>query len=320
MIDAINKAFGTSFQMEKIDKMKGLPVFMISRRSFYKVSDDTSCFLLVKLSNDEKFGVVALDKQRNQYEEKTNLLTVFWFENITRAQRDSLMDHHIPFVAAGNQLYIPFLGISIHNNFIKKKQTKISKMMPITQRLFLYLLYDCKGKRIIKKQAADYLEVTRTSITRASEQLETMGLICQEMLGKEYYMWTEYSGYELFEKAKKYLINPIQESFITKNMTALSDMPLAGESALAKYSLINPPNMNSIAIDKSLSDQYELKPVDERWEENKDLIRLELWKYNPALFVKNGVVDPISLYMTLSDIVDERIEGALEEMLEGYKW
>lgn len=51
-----------------------------------------------------------------------------------------------------------------------------------------------------------------------------------------------------------------------------------------------------------------------------NLVKLELWKYDPKKFARNGMVDPVSLYMTFVDNMDERIEGALEELLEEYKW
>mgnify|MGYP002514845355 CR=1 FL=1 len=320
MIDSINKAFGMSFRMEKIEKIKGLPIYMSSKRLFYKVMDNENSFLLVKLSDSEKFGVVAFEKQQKQYEEKINLPVAYWFDNVTRAQRDALINHHIPFVADDKQLYLPFLGISIQNSFKKKKEVKIEKMMPVTQSLFLFLVYKCKNKKIMKKEAAEYLNVTRTSITRASEQLEKMGLIRQEMSGKECYMWTEESGYQLFLKAKGYLINPIQESFVIENLYQFEEMPLSGECALSKYSMMNPSRVESVAIDKSMAKEYSFEKLDERWEDTKELIRIELWKYNPMRFSKDRLVDPISLYMSLLDNGDERIEGAIDEMLEEYEW
>ena len=124
--------------------------------------------------------------------------------------------------------------------------------MPVTQSLFLYLIYECKNKKVMKKEAAEYLNVTKTSITRASEQLEKMGLICQEADGKECYMRTEDSGYQLFIKAKRYLINPVQKSFVVENLNQFTDMPVSGESALSNYSMLNPSVIESVAIDKSM--------------------------------------------------------------------
>ncbi len=62
-----------------------------------------------------------------------------------------------------------------------------------------------------------------------------------------------------------------------------------------------------------------MKETDTQWNEDP-AVNIELWKYDPGLFAKNGVVDPISLAMSLSDNEDERVQGELQEMLEGYKW
>ena len=53
--------------------------------------------------------------------------------------------------------------------------------------------------------------MTRTSITRASKQLRQMGLIIEEQHGKEICMLPQASGRELFERAKEFLINPVQK-------------------------------------------------------------------------------------------------------------
>jgi len=48
-----------------------------------------------------------------------------------------------------------------------------------------------------------------------------------------------------------------------------------------------------------------------------------VWKYNPELLIGEllssaSVVDPLSLYLSVQDKKDERIEMALEQILEIY--
>lgn len=320
MMSFINDAFGLDFQIDKVEKIKAMPIYMTARRTFYKVYNSEMSFILISVNENETFGVVALSKQQTEFEAKCGMPVCFYFDSLKRSQRDSLINHHVPFISADNQLYLPFLGIAIHNNFKKKQEIKIDKMMPLTQSLFLYILYECKGEKIAKKDAADALKVTRTSITRASEQLVRMGLINQENAGKECYMWAELNGMELFRKAEQYLINPVQDEFITEDNLNMKDLSLAGESALAKVTMLNPPKIKCLAIDKDLCKNKTFDKLDAKWETKKKLNRLQLWKYNPSLFEKNGVVDPISLYMTLKDSEDERIIGSLEEMMEDFKW
>jgi hypothetical protein len=45
-----------------------------------------------------------------------------------------------------------------------------------------------------------------------------------------------------------------------------------------------------------------------------------LWRYPPALFAEHGIVDRLSLYLSLKDDHDERTETALEEMMEKFNW
>ena len=44
-------------------------------------------------------------------------------------------------------------------------------------------------------------------------------------------------------------------------------------------------------------------------------IRLELWNYQP-LVMSDGAVDPFSLWLTLKDNQDDRIQICLEEMMK----
>lgn len=320
MNDQINSVFGLDLKIQKSEKPKGLPIYMTADRSFYIASDNDIDFLLINISKNEKFGVIALEKQLMLFKEKTGMQAAYCFESLSRTQRDSLIQHRIPFVSSSEQLYLPFLGMALSNKFKSPKEIKTDKMMPLTQSLFLYMLYNCKEKKVIKKQAADALGVTRTSITRASDQLETMGLIKQEKRGTENYMMTNGSGFELYQNANRYLINPIQKTIMVEKNDTISKEPLSGESALAGMSMLNAPKNECIAIGKSEVKNIKIEAVDERWNTDKEIVRLELWKYDPNLFAHNGIVDPVSLAMTYSENMDERIESAIEMYMEAYKW
>ncbi len=70
---------------------------------------------------------------------------------------------------------------------------------------------------------------------------------------------------------------------------------------------------------KSSINPEEVTEIDIRWEPGKKAIRLEMWKYDPCLFMRNGTVDPASPAMSFENNADERIEGAIEEVPEGYQ-
>ena len=311
--------FGLDFQSEKLET-KGIPLYLTARRTFHKVSWANQSFILIKVHADERFGVIAFEKQAAQLSERYGMPVAFEFENISRTQRNSLIERNISFIAGSDQLYLPFLGIALSNHFAQPKPIKAEKMMPVTQSLFLWLLYRGNAKPVMKKDAAEAIGVTRTSLTRASGQLEAMGLISQEKTGKEFLMKAEGSGIELYRKAKPFLINPVQKIITVQNDREYDQYPLSGESALAERAMLNPPAVSVRSVWKAAFNRGSIPEIDTRWEPEADPVRLELWKYDPVLFAKSGIADPVSVAMSFEGNVDERIDGAVEEYLEGYAW
>lgn len=310
---------GMKFQADKL-KPDDLPLYLTAGRSFYRMSFSGQAFLLVRLPEDESFGVVAFEKQAALLSARYKMPVVFGFKVVSRTQRDSLIKRNIPFIADADQVYLPFLGIAISERFSHPQKVAADRMMPVTQALFLYMLYKSKGRPVMKKDAAEAIGATRTSITRASGQLYAMGLISQEMKGKEYYMTVRGAGPELVEKAKPYLINPVQRIVTVENDQKYDIWPLSGESALAGKTMLNEPRIPVRAVWKANVKAEEFSEIDVRWEPDADPLKLELWKYDPCLFMKDGIADPVSLALSCESNADERIEGAIEEYLEGYPW
>lgn len=315
----ISSAFGLNCKMDKT-KVKGLALYMTSGREFFMADIDGESFLLVKISANDRFGSIALEKQLTIFKNTMECEVAFQFDSLTKLQRDALIKRHIPFIAGSDQIYLPFLGIILRNNLKNMENVVADKMMPATQCLFLYLLYNHQHEYALKKQAADDLGLTRTSITRASEQLRAMGLITEEQQGKEIRMKTVVTGYDLYLLAREYLITPVQRRMYVERTDNLNSLVEAGESALSDRSMLGEPRIAIRAAFKGNETVKGLKEVDIKWQENVDIVMIELWKYDPLLFAKEGIVDPVSMAMSLSDSDDERVQGELERCMEEYEW
>lgn len=318
-MDNINDLFGIVFDKSEMI-LRDLPVYLSLNRSVYKMSYSGIEFILIELPSDDRFSASALKKQAGQISSHYGLPVAFRFDNVSRQQRDSMIAQNIPFISGSGQLFLPFLGIALQNRFVGQKEISAQKMMPVTQALFLYLLYHSKGTPIIKKDAAEKIGVTKMSITRASDQLSAMGLIRQDKQGKETYMLTTESGLKLYEKAKDHLISPVARTITTIMKEEFYNYPLSGESALAVSTTLDGSRIPARAVYKNNIFYGNLPDIDVRWESGKEPVLLEIWKYDPDLFMKGGVVDPVSLAMCFEDNTDERIEGAIEEYLEVFQW
>jgi hypothetical protein len=52
---------------------------------------------------------------------------------------------------------------------------------------------------------------------------------------------------------------------------------------------------------------------------------IEVWKYEPKILsnefkINNNAVDPLSLYLSIKNNYDERIEMAMEQLIEKIIW
>ena len=212
-------------------------------------------------------------------------------------------------------VFLPFMGIVLQDVY-RKRLVKADKMMPATQMVFLELLYMDDEESVLKSEVANKLNLTKTSITRATAQLEEMGLIRQMKSGTEIAIKRNYSRKEYYENAKAYLINPVQKEITIMRYESTFESFSAGETALSQESELNPPRIEECAIYKGEEVVDQLEIVDARSEAPDDCLKVQLWKYNPFYFAREGRVDTVSLACTFQGNEDERIEMSIEKLLE----
>lgn len=310
----LGEILGCNVQIAKIDKLTSLPIFMSIRKiDIIKIANQS--FALVDISEESTLTVSAMKKQCQKYEEELQMPVAYKLEIDSIAMRNVLIKNGICFISLPGNIYLPFLGVVLQDVH-KKKSIKIDKMMPATQMLFLELLYQDSDAGYMKSEAARRLNLTKTSITRATAQLKSMGLIMQRKWGTEINIVRNYPRREYFEKARSYLINPVQRIIEVKKEENIFNLFVAGETALSSHSSLNPPEISEFAMYKGSDVVEQLQLTDSRYEEKESCMRVQLWKYNPAYFAKDGKVDMISLACSLADMDDERIEMSIEEMLE----
>ncbi len=96
-------------------------------------------------------------------------------------------------------------------------------------------------------------------------------------------------------------------------------MQRAGISALSEVTNLAEDRIVTYAA--SRSEAAATEPSIELVEfEDEANARLETWRYAPALLATEGRIDPLSLYLSLCDTGDERLLGALDDLLGRLRW
>ena len=318
MIDYIQNVLGVKVFTNDWEEAKKLPHYLRSNREF-TLLDIYGVKCLITCYNSREFSLPAFQKQKSRLQEFTDAQIVLCLDQISSHQRSSLIEAKVAFVVPGNQLYLPFLGIALQE-YYKKQPAPIDKMTAMAQYVLLYFLYT-RQKHLSRTEIAIALNISAINVTRAVQELVVLGLALDEKEGKYSYTSACGSGRELYEKAKRYLINPVQKKIYIVHPEEHTSFPYAGLSALSNTSMLGDPRKEVRAIGKAALKSIDSNQIiDPKWNLSENYLELEVWKYNPVPFIKNGNVDTISLVLSLSDEKDERIEFELEYLMENMPW
>ena len=290
-------------------KFEHLPNFIATRYRLQRVSMNGQgvIFLYPKTELEQ---VEVLKKQIARIQRNENLPVVLVLNELSFRQKEYLIREKIPFIVEGRQIYLPFMALYLQERCSAEKKTR-EEILPSAQMLLLHFIYG-GAQELSTSQAAKDLELTPTSISRASRQLEEMGLLHIRKVGVQRIMQSEDSPKTLFQKAGDKLLNPIKRTvYIPKELVG-TELLESGYSALAEYSMLNTPNVRCYAAERI----SQWKDVMTNSLQNSLVqVAVEMWRYNPRKLSTRNIVDELSLALALREDADERVEEAVEEMM-----
>ena len=285
-----------------------LPFYLTDSYTFQSIKLGNTPCLFVKPIN-ELPAVNAVKKHLAKFAEISGMPLVLEIEALNARQRKALIAAHIPFVMDGAQLYLPFIGAILQERYPAPKPQGMT-LMPTSQSILFRYLYR-KELDMYANGLAELLGVSAMQITRAVKQLAALELFTTRKDGVQIVLAGIENGAVLFEKAKPYLHSPVKKKLYVEKDALPPRLPLAGVSALAGYTMLNPPNVTTFAFfGKSVELTGTKTLVDAEAQ-----AEVEFWRYSPAaLSEKDGYADPLSLWVTLPD-GDPRTEIAKDELL-----
>lgn len=276
-------------------------------------------FVLTVITGEERFQLSQLRKQMVKYTEAFAKPVAYGFESITTFQRKSLIEHRLSFVSANGQIFLPFIGTFFGRCISNKISTDILRFSPATQMLFLLLLYASDNLMLNRSQAAQILKLTPMSVSRAVRQLNQTGVIEEIKSGVEVKIHRILSKAEAYETVKPYLLNPVQKTVYVLAEDVPADLPVAGEQALSDRSELGYPSFEEYALSKESVLTYGFRECDPQLNPDMELVKVQIWKYDPTIFMTDNAVDPVSLICSFEDEKDERIHKCLDDISKKIK-
>jgi len=293
----------------------GLPFYLRDFYSFFWVNIlETPCLLL--LDRGETAQTPAnVRKHLKQVQERWQGEVIYVRQTVNAYNRKRLIEQRAPFVVPGNQMYLPTLGIDLREHFRNLRVSGNHRLSPSTQAVLLHALLNRTGQMLTLSELAIRLGYKAMTITRAFNELEAFGL-GEAPTGRERRLFFKDSPKALWEKAHEFMRSPVRKRiWIHRGYVNQPPGPQAGLTALAHYSMLAAPDQPVYAVRAWNALQQREVPAGD-----PEAFELEIWSYAPDLFAKADVVDPLSLYLSLRENADERVQAALAKMMEKISW
>lgn len=291
------------------DELKGVFIDAILGYDFYKADFNGQCFCLLVSKREEKSTPTKYKQLSNRLEQLLACPIVFLFDRLEYYERNRLIGQGVFFVVSEKYVYLPYLIINAKDT--DKKSTEV--LTATAQFLLLYNLQVNSISGLTVKEIEDLVPYKYVTLTRAITVLEDLHL-CRSEKGADRQKRIFFDDVPalLWQKAEPFLTTPIKKVVYCDKIESL-ELSICGINALSHYSNLNSETTAMYAIEESKFRRVEpsgcfvnLNPIEGE-------TKIEVWKYPPV--AENNVVDKLSLYLTLRDDKDPRVEKELEIMI-----
>lgn len=317
----LQDVFGSSVHIRGWDDAQRLPFHLRDTYEFAEVAlFGTTCVLVMadrpldgEADIRRHLDIVAQHASRD-------VLPVYVTAALASYERRHLIVRGIPFIVPGNQLFLPPLGIDLREYFRDRPDTKSNAFSPATQALLFVALLRPWEDEVHPQRLNERFGYAPMTVSRASRELQAAGLAKPFAVGRERWLRFDLGPRDVWQRAQSWLRSPVRTNIWAFPIGPVDDAPLVGLSALAAQSMLADPKYPERAISS------------ERWKHaQRDQLRIlcaaqpgathwQIWRYDPNPLAERGLVDPLSLLVSLRDDADERVQQAVEHLEASLPW
>lgn len=316
----VRSAFGVPLDIASLTPT-ALPHFILDRYRFWEGHLHGIRLILVAIREPRQGATADYLKHRETVARHFGVrLVLLLLDNVPAAIRRQMVERHIGFIAPGAQIYVPDILLDLRERTPAVPTGPGEHISPTTQLVLIAVLLGHPLEDCNLTQLAARFEVAVMSMTRAVDELEALQVAKARLVGRQRRLHMVASGRELWEAVADRLQSPIRK-IRTVRMLAPFEAPFSGESALAHFTMLASPRVSSRAVAAARWKMIEKDHLTEMATAlDGDRIELETWSYAPHILARDGVVDPLSLFLSVRHNRDERVEQAAHELLESLEW
>lgn len=312
----LKSALGIEATAVKWDKIDCLPLFLKHGVAIAHVDAGSTAFLLARQEGEA--SLPALKRLYSQLLSRADIPVVVSAPWASARQRQSLVSQHIPFVCAGRQAFLPFLGMASTEWGKARLELPLGrKLSPKAQQAAIWGALNDGPYTPPELRSATGM--TPSQASTAVSELVRRGLAQSTRVGRAVTI-CPLSVERLLAEHMAVLSSPALKTVTVLRTLQIEGLPDAGETALARRTMLNPPSVLCKALGRT--SQEILRGIERIRGElpDNEIASVQVWRYAPV-FSGSRDVDPISLALSLANVRDERVEGEVNSLFgRDYPW
>jgi len=253
--------------------------------------------------------------------------TAFVFPALPAYLRQRLVQKGVAFIVPGIHLFLPFMAMDFRTRTRTTLYAQGDAEGPLSMPAQMVVLYHLQRQHIGEHtlgQLSKQFNYSAMTLSRVLAEL-TRREICEvQRDGVRKRLRFVAVGRGLWQKTLPYFQSPvvatktvridknIKAHFLHAGITALSDYTMLADDPVPAVAIFT-PNWRRALKEGTITERSCLEDLG---------TKVEVWGYDPKLLVEMGntAVDRLSLYLSCKNNQDERVQGALEKLLEDVQW
>lgn len=318
----VQNAFGMRMDLEPVAGA-GLPHFLLDRYRLWRGQLNGEPALLVAMRAPGQGATTDFITHRELLRRQLGIrLVLLLLEHVPAIIRRQMVERQIGFLAPDAQLYVPEALLDLRERTPTRAPTANEQFGPTTQVLILASLLGEDLNDVNLTQLAERFQVAIMSMSRTLDELEALQIAKARHVGRQRRLQLVVRDRELWQAVEGRLQSPVRKVRTVRGNLPDDVAPLAGESALAHYTMLAEPRFPHRAIPaarwKHLQQSLGLRVGFEF--DDDDRAELETWSYDPRVLAQEPVVDRLSLHLSMRHAPDERVAQAAQQLLEPFGW
>lgn len=274
----------------------------------------------------EKHGADA--ESPGGYEKQSDILrdklagpVVLGIAELPSFARNRLVQRGVPFVVPGSQLFLPPVLVDLRERFAARKKRGAHRLTPAAQCVLLYHLQRAPLNGFSLGEVARKVGYTPMMLSKVKSELVAAALADAPGEGRSISLRFMDSRRELWERALPLLSSPVKKTIWIEEPTKELPTRRAGLSALcARTNIEDDPRPTYAMEAASVRAALESGDLHTCADATQANAKIESWSYDPTMLGDADFVDPLSLYLSLRESPDERIQQQLSILMEEFPW